>query len=436
MKFFLLAIIMICTTRTGSFQISTGVAGTVQNIASAAPAGQTTRFIRFTWNGQTTAVNAVDSATHQRGVGMGINAAVAYPNYCVSTKDQDAVSPSNTSTDFHEIRAIFTILAGSNASDGEARITAYNADGSFDVTIDNQFSAGITVFYTIYASDSPMEMETLVTTEPVAIGTVAMNFSFNPDYLFMLANPSGAFTTGISDDSRMSVGGASFRSGIQQFALSMGSNDNVATTETEYFNRADQFIAHIESGFSGVLNGQANISAKNNNVVTLNWTLVSGGGNREHMVFAVKGGQWFVGQSTTVAAGNPITFTTPFKPKGVNTYSVNRPQNASGVTGNPDEFSMGAFDSSNNARALTTESQNAAATSNVTRAMRFDTSIYVASDGLGAEDSRITLTSVSDVGFIGQQVISDVADRIIYFDAVGDDVPQHIKRDDYTRLRM
>jgi hypothetical protein len=233
----------------------------------------------------------------------------------------------------------------------------------------------------------------------------------------------------------MDLGSATFRDGIQQFVIAMGANDNVATMATQHFNRGDKFIAHIDTAFGAALTGQAGISARVNNVVTLSWDIVSGGANREHIVLAVKGGQWFTSSFTLVAAPGTITVTNvPFRPKGISLYSVNRPANASGVPGAIDEWTMGAYDGTTQ-RVMTTESANGGATSNVVTALEFD-AIYIGTNGISAIDARVAGTSLDERGFTASDSLTDVADRIVYFDAVGDSIPAFVKRDDYTRLRM
>jgi hypothetical protein len=432
MKFFWI-IIMATLVKVGSFQMTTAIAGTVQSITGV---GFQPKFVKFWWNGRTNVANAVGAVSHQRGTGVAVNSSfgVSNPNYCVYTKSQAPVSPSNSSTDIFEIRCIATMTLATNTSDGEASTTAWNNDG-FDLTINKQFPVGTTIFYEAFGGDDITQIETLVTTEPATAIPVNMTFGFTPDYLYQISNPTGAVTGGIADDSRMDLGSATFRDGIQQFSIAMGANDNVATMATQYFNRGDKFISHIDTAFGASLTGQASISARANNVVTLNWDIVSGGANREHIVLAVKGGQWFTSSFTLVTAPGTITVTNvPFRPKGICLYSVNRPQNASGVPGSIDEWTMGAYDGTNQ-RVATTESANGGATSNVVTALEFD-SMYIGTNGISAIDARVTGTSLDERGFTASDSLTDVNDRIVYFDAVGDAVPPFPKRDDFTRIRM
>jgi hypothetical protein len=421
---------MALRTFSGSFQISTGAAGTVQNIPASSAIGSLAKFIDFSWNGRTNSTNSVGRATHQFGVGRAINAAVAYPNYCVTTKSQDGQATSNTASDVHEFRSIYTILAGSNAADGEADVTAFNSDGSFDVTIRNQFSAAITVHYKVFYGTDILQMQTLLTTEPVSPGTVNMVFSFDPDYLSVLCNPSGPLTTGISDDSRMTIGAATFRNKqIQQFVLTYGANDNVATMQTQHYNRNDQFIAHIDSGFAGGLTGAANISAKSGATVTLNWTTTSGGGNREHIVFAVRGGSWYAGNFNTVPAGNNIVVTNiDFVPRGATFYSDTRALSTLGATDAIDERVVGMFDSVGASRSLSIEDQNGVADSLVDTVIQFD-SVHASCNGTStpAIDARITYTStqvVAPYGFTLAQPLSDLVGSKVYYVTYGDTLGQ------------
>ena len=405
-------------TKIGSFQISTGAAGTVQSISGI---GFTPKFIKFWWNGRTDAVNAVGNSNHFFGMGVAVNAAVSYPNYCITTKSQTAVSPSNNSNDANEGQCIMTIDAAANTEDGSANVSAYNSNG-FDITIANQFSAGITVHYMVYGGSDITNLETLVTTEPAAVGTVNMNFGFSPDFLLSVANPSGLITALIANDSRMCIGAATFRGGaIQQFVWSSGANDGVGTTDTEGYNRFDQFIAHIDTNFAGGLTGKANISAKAGSQVTLNWGTVSGGANREHIVLAVKGGNWRVGNFDTVTAGNNITVSAiGFRPRGVMFYSTTKGQTADGVTDTPDERVQGGFDMFGSQRSLTIEDSTGLATSRISTAIQFD-SVFASTNGAAgpAIDSRITFTSVQNSGFTLAQPTSDGAGRDVYYIAAG-----------------
>lgn len=406
-------------TKVGSFQISTGIAGTTQPITGV---GFTPKFVKFFWNGRTDASNAVGNGTHQYGTGVAVNAAVSYPNYSATTKSQNAVSPSNTSSDVHQTECIFTILAGSNAGDGAAHVLSWGSDG-FTLEIADQFSAAITVHYMVFGGSDIYSMETLITTEPAAIGTVNMVFSAAPDYLYCIANPSGPVTGGIADDSRMCIGGATFRGGaIQQSACSFGANDNVGTSGTASYTRSDKFIAHIDSAFAGGLTGQSNISAISGGTVTLNWTTVSGPATREHIVLAIKGGNWRVGVFDTVAAGNNITVSSMgFRPKGVMFFSTTHTQDTDGVTSSPDERVQGAVDSAGNQRSLTIEDSDGLATTRISTAIQFD-SIYAATNGASgpAIDSRITWTSYENNGFTLAQPTSDGTGRDVCYVACGD----------------
>lgn len=405
-------------TKVGSFKISTGIAGTIQTI-SGLPG--TARFIKFFWNGRTDAVNAIGNANHFFGTGVGVNAAVTYPNYCVTTKSQNAVSPSNTSTDTHEIRAIFMIAAGSNTGAGDAVIENYTPT-SFDVRITTQFTIGATIHYIAYIGSDILSMETLVTTEPATAIPVNMVFSARPDFLYVISNPTGALAGGIADDSRMNIGAASFRGGaIQQFTNAYGANDNVATTDTECYNRFDKFISHINTAFANNLTGQANISSITGNTVALNWTTVSGGANREHIVLRVTGGSWRVGVFDTVTAGNNITISgVGFRPRGVEFISTTRSQDTDGVTVNPDERSFGAVDDLENQRSLTIEDSTGLVLTRVSTAIQFD-SIYATTNGAAvpAIDARITFTSYQNNGFTMAQPTSDGAGRCVYYIAAG-----------------
>lgn len=423
---------MALKTFTGSFQITTGIPGTVQNVPTIAAAGNKTKFIEFYWNARVDVptTNGIGNGTHQFGTGVAVNAAVTYPNYCVTTKSQNAVSPSNTSSDVHQSECIFTILAGSNVGEGSAHVTAYNSDGSFDLTTTTVFLSAITIHYKVYYGDDVYMLNTVLTTEPVAPGTVVITFDRRPDFLKVIANPSGPVGGGIADDSRICIGAATFNNNaIQQWVIASGANDNVGTTNCQGYNRGDQFIAHIDSGFAGGLTGKANISAINGRDVTLNWTTTSGGGNREHIVLGVSGGSWHAGNFDTVTAGNNIVVSNlPFRPDGgVSLYSTTKGQTADGVTDTPDERVLGGWDSAGNQRSLTIEDSTGLATSRVSLALQFD-SVYASTNGAAgpAIDARITYTSTQNNGFTLAQPTSDGAGRDVYYVAVGDSAPKSL----------
>lgn len=422
-------------TSVGSFAISTGVAGTTQDITDP---GFTPDFVRFFFDGRTEAINTTGVATHQRGMGVAINSnlfSVVYPNFCTYTKSQDGVPP-NTASDQHELRCIATILAASNTVDGEASVTTWLSNG-FRLTIDNQFSAGTRIFYKAYKGVT--NIQTLLVTEPAVAGNQTWAFNFTPDYLYCAPNPNGALTVGISDDSRMSMGAATFRNnGVQQFTCGMGANDNVATANTLHYNIFGNFISHLDTNFGTALTGQLTILSRNGNNVFTTWNIVSGGGNREHIILAIKGGEWEVGFFETVAAGNPIAVTSGFQPKGGTFYSVNRPVSASGVCGDIDEWTVGVFDQNSIVRSMTVEDDDGATPNSlVSTVLQYD-SIYVGSDGIGGVDARITLTSINAAppGVTLQQVLSDLAGRRVYYEFEGDNAPDHVRRDDWTRIRM
>lgn len=410
---------MAVRTKVGSFQVSTGVVGTVQSITGI---GFNPIFVKFAVNGRTDAVNGIGNASHQFGYGIAVNPNVTRNNFSIGSKSQDATGGvSNAASDAHELRAINTILAASNTGDGEFSVTAWNADG-FDITIDNQFATAVTIHYKAFTGN--FSIENIVVTEPAVAGNVNMVFAKKPDHLFVLANASGAFTSGIADDSRMMIGAASFRrNAIQQFVCAFGANDNVTPTATQSFSRFDKFIAHLDTAFGANLTGQASITSISGTTVVLNFDVVSGGGNREHLVYAITGEEWEVGNFGTVTAGNNITVSgLGFRPEGIDFYSVTRGQDAANTPGSPDERVVGFVDSAGNQRSLTIEdSTGVVATTRVSTAIQFD-SVYASTNGAAgpAIDARITYTSRQNNGFTLAQPTSDGAGRDIYYIAVGD----------------
>jgi hypothetical protein len=222
------------------------------------------------------------------------------------------------------------------------------------------------------------------------------------------------------------MGAASFNSGgIQQFTTAFGANDNVNPTNTLSYNRGDKFISHLDTNFAGGLTGEANISAINGREMTLNWSTVSGGGNRQHIVLAVAGGQWYCGNFETVTAGNNITVSTvPFRPDGgADIYSTTRAQSAAGVCDAPDERVFGGWDSAGGQSSLSIEDTGALATSRVSTALQFN-SVYASTNGAvgPAIDARITYTSTQSNGFTLAQPTSDGSGRRVYFIAAGNSI--------------
>jgi hypothetical protein len=421
---------MALKTFQSSFQISTGIIGTIQNVPTLAAAGNKSKFIRFGWNGRVAVppTNGIGNATHQFGMGVAVNAAVTYPNYSISTKSQNAVTPSNNSSDVFQTESIYTMLAGSNAVEGTAKVVAWNGDGSFDLEITAVFLTAITIHFKIFYGDDIYLMEQVVTTEPAAVGSVNMTFSRRPDFLLVLANASGAISGGIANDSRMCIGAASFNNGgIQQWTNAYGANDGAGTTQTASYNRFGEFISHLDINFGAALTGRANISAIVGRVVTLNWAVVSGGGNREHIVLAIYGGQWHCGEFDTTTAGNPIVEAgIPFSPTaGVDLHSDTKNQSAVNTPTATDERVLGGWDSSGNQRSLTIEDSNGVVGSTrISTAIQFD-SIYASTNGAAgpAIDARITYTSTQANGFTLQQPTSDGAGRCVYYIAAGDTNP-------------
>ena len=409
---------MAVRTKVGSFQVSTGIAGTVQSITGI---GFNPIFVKFHVNGRTDAANAIGNASHQFGIGIAVNPNVTRNNISVGTKSQDATGGvSNSSSDVHELRAINTLLAASNTGDGEFSITAWNSDG-FDLTIDNQFATAVTIHYKAFIGN--FSIENIVVTEPAVAGNVNMVFAKRPDHLFVFANASGAFTGGIADDSRMMVGAASFRrNAIQQFVCAYGANDNVNPTNTQSFSRFDKFIAHLDTNFGANLTGQASITSISGTTVVLNFDVVSGGGNREHIVYGITGEEWEVGNFDTVTAGNNIVVTgLGFRPEGIDFYSTTRGQDAANTPGSPDERVVGFVDSAGVQHSLTIEdSTGIAGTTRVSTAIQFD-SIYASTNGAAgpAIDARITYTSRQNNGFTLAQPTSDGAGRDVYYIACG-----------------
>jgi hypothetical protein len=407
-------------SKVGSFQISTGAVGTLQTI-SGLGFDKAVAFVKFWWNGRTENANALGNADHYFGTGVTVNAAVSYEDFCVTTRSQNGISPSNSCSDTWEARCIAMLDLTTNTVKGAAYCVNYTKD-SFDVYIAEVFLSGITVHYEAFGGTDLFALETLKTTEPVSPGNVDMNFSFRPDFLWSISNPAGALGTAPTDDSRMCIGAASFRDGgIQQFVCAYGSNDNVATTDTESYNRSDKFIAHINSAFTGNLTGQASISAISGNKVTLNWDVTQGGGVREHIVLAVRGGSWRVGKFDTVVAVAPIVIgSLGFGPIGATFVSTTQAQSANNVTDSRDERVLGAFDAASNQRSLSIEDSTALATSRISTVVQFD-SVYASCNGSAGPsiDVRATLTSIQKNGFTLSQTDSYDSGRVVYYVAFG-----------------
>lgn len=422
-------------SRVGSFNVTTAVAGStvaVTGFGFTPVAGRS--LIQFWWNGRTEVVNTVGNASHRRGVGYSTGPAL---NYCVSTKSKDAVALSDTASDQHEIRCVEIINASTNTVDGDGHVSSYDADG-FTFFIDDQFGQSFTVHYKAYEGIDIEACTYGIITEPGGVGTVRYTFpGRRPDALIAVGNNSTVLA-GITTDSRMNQGYATFAKGaIQQFTFSMGSDDNVSPTTTANYAQDGQFLSMLDSATTNV-SSRARVTAVYGDGFDLTWDEVSGFA-REWQVLAISGGQWLAGSTVTVAAGNNITITgVPFIPRGYTLVTSNRVQPASDTPSVPDEWGMGAVDQDANQMSMAVEDATAVATTLVATVVQFDSVLATPNGVIPAPpiDSRITHTNFTNDGWVDAQPTSDGVGRWIGYFTEGDAVPIFLKRDDYTRLRM
>ena len=138
------------------------------------------------------------------------------------------------------------------------------------------------------------------------------------------------------------------------------------------------------------------------------------------------GGQWFVGATVSVIAGNNITVTgVPFNPKGYSLLSSNRTEPASDTPSDNDEWVFGAVDQDGNQRSMSVEDKDNVATTIVTTVVQFD-SVIASGDSVSptpAIDCRITHSSFTADGWVDAQPTSDGAGRWIGYLAEGNANP-------------
>lgn len=409
-------------TRVGTFNTGTGAAATTVAITGfgfTPIAGRS--FILLWWSGRTEGVNTIGNASHRRGVGITTGPSV---NFTANSKSKDAVVGADTASDSWDVRCVEIINASSDTEDGSLHTQSFDADG-FTVVIDKQFGQSFTIHYKAYDATDIQDSEYGLITEPGSTGTVSYTFpGRRPDALFAIGT-QGLVGDGIATDSRFMQGFASFAKGaIQQITFAAGSNDASNPTQTINYAQTGQFISQLDTSLT-LVTTRARVTAQNANGFDLTWDEVSGVA-RQFQVLAVMGGQWFVGATVSVTAGNNITVTgVPFGPKGYSLISSNRTEPASDTPSDTDEWAFGAVDQNANQRSMSTEDTDNVATTVVTTVVQFD-SVIATGNGTTptpAIDARITHTSFTADGWVDAQPTSDGAGRWIGYIAEGDANP-------------
>lgn len=386
---------MALSVAVGSFNISTGVATTTQEI-NISPAFQPKAII-FWWGGETSATDAATGQTHSRGIGFAVSTS---QRYSIATRSVDAAASGDTQNRQDAAECICTIAADLSL-EGAADLSSMDVDG-FTLVIDDQFPAAYRIHYIALGGTDITNAAAGTFAMTAATGNQDVAVGFDPSIVFFISSPgSGAFP-------RTSIGegfsfGAMTATG-EQVVIMGNSRDGSANMATRHYANDIECIAVCTSA-----NALSSRHAYAASWPSNNFTVNRLEGTLTYNVFylAIAGGQWDIGTATTQTdTTTAITCTTGFQTNGAIILSTCAAESTQDTLDNDDRWSVGAFQSTSSRGAHAILDETSVADAVVTTAVEHD-EVYI---NIAAGGAVQGLMDVSSIGSTSFNMIMDDAD--------------------------
>jgi hypothetical protein len=393
----------------GYFKTGTTGGGTIIPITGV---GFQPKAVLFVYNGRTEIVDATSLQSHRRGIGF---ANGNLNDVAVGSSSEQSATPVDSYHDMYATRCVEMITdAGGLAA--ELRIDAVNADG-FDMEVPSGAPAlDYTVEWYAFGGTDITQFSLTSFIEPFVAGVLNVDgIGFAPDVCFYLTNASGGEGVGITGDSRMQFGVTTFaNSAIQNATWGGGSNDGANPSNTSSYCRSGECIGVMSTDLTAV-NSRARVTAKRTLGIEMTYDEVSGGGNRETYVLAIKGGQWALRNFTSsVDLANKVVSDLGFDlaPKGGIVFSACHTESTVNIADTGDEWSMGWFTSTSDRAVMAVEEVDNVVTADVQSAYEKD-NVYIGCNAVGGIDARIDINAIAVNSLTFSQSLMDFDSRFV-----------------------
>ena len=205
--------------------------------------------------------------------------------------------------------------------------------------------------------------------------------------MFAGVQSTAALNTGQVNDSGLCIGAATGTATANNIVVVGNADDGSAPMDTDSYARNQECLAMIVVA-GGNPNARAVLSAFGTDTFTLNWT-ARGTTNRRYIYMAIKGGGWQAG-SYTIRQDSGRTAAIaglPFRLKGISFMGSMKVTSTAGTATTQDRIGLGSAASLTTRQSMGILDVDAAATSNITTRISYD-SISSYPSTTGGEQAR------------------------------------------------
>ena len=347
-------------------------------------------------------------ATINRGIGMGITGP---SDQGLASHSTDAVGTSVCNV--CDSPSLITV-SGAGVEDGAADLSSIVSDG-FDINITNAFPSDIQVVVLCLGGDSitNLAIGRLAATAATGAYTGASGLGFTPTFALFASN--GRNSNGNLAHSRFSIGAAT---GSSNQIIAASSARNAQTTDISMSYALDSGTQAECAAMIDVdsLSDAVGLSSFGSGTINMNCTVFSFA--MAPLYLALAGGNYAVGSFLTQTDTNDIPVTgVGFRPAAVLLISCNRAESSADTTTAVDQFSIGAFTSSES-MALSTRENDATAGAQCSTAIDFD-KCYINLDSAGAVQGLMAWVAMGSDGFTVKMATADNAANWVGYIAFG-----------------
>jgi hypothetical protein len=400
---------MAMDAHVGSFQISTGVATTTQDVTDA---GFTPKVLIFWSIGRTDTVDAVGATNVFNMFG-----------WCTSATARGVVSGftenGQGTTDCDRLywdSACIALMDTARALDGRADLDQFLANG-FRLVIDDQFSTAITIHYLALGGDSITDATCGIFQSAADLGTEDYTgVGFQPDFVMFMTYGSSSVGTGTSPHLTWAIGAAV--SASQEMTIGSRSQNAVADfSATSHYIYSGE-CTHKHDPTADAATDRAQFVQFLADGFQLDFQEV--GDNTQVFYLAIKGGNYVVGdlltQTDTVTDITESGF--GFTPSAAMFFSCCSAESAEDTPTADNKITIGAFSALDERGAEALFDEDNKATSEVSSAVEFD-AVYanIATDA--TIDGLMDVKSIDGGGFTCIMDDADPAQAFVAYVAFG-----------------
>ena len=369
----------------GAFNTGTGTSDIV-----VTDPGFTPKVIIFWWVGRAGTVDAVGVDHIRTGFGA---AASAASRFAINTFSEDALTTTDTGTNYRTDFCVIRSALTTNTRDGAADLKTLDELG-FTLDVPEAFGVDMRVHYLALGGDSLTNVDINNFQNPAITGNAGVTgVGFQPDCVLFF-NISNASAPSAGSAHRMASMGAAVSSS-QRGVSGFRSRDNVATTDTTGYGISSEVVA--SHYFSGGLRTRADFVSMDIDGFTLNW--LETGSQFFHLYVALKGGNYTVGNLLTKTDGTDIVESSfGFQPVAALFASVCHAEDTADTEVSPSMFSLGAFSGAMERGVQGHHEVDAVGTSDCMTIIEHD-AVYAKINTSAAVDALMDIKSIDLDGF-------------------------------------